>query len=128
MWPGTRSGAVSWAVRCILCTGHSAGRHDGFERGMVMDLVSLIIVWIIGLPLSLILGSFLGVGALLAHRKFATNPGANERILWISFIAFLAGCFGLICILNWEWLLLSVFFAIPLIFGNVMGIHTFTKR
>lgn len=86
-----------------------------------MDLVGSIITWVIGLPMALILGCVLGVGAFLAHRKYTGNPVARERILWVSFVVVLLGFVGVNWLLGPKWLLLVVLLAIPLLCGNFAG-------
>ena len=88
-----------------------------------MDLVGSIITWVIGLPMALILGCFVGVGAFLLLQKHAGNRVARERIMWASFVLALIGLAGVVLILGPKWLLLVAFFAVPLVMGNVAGMH-----
>ena len=89
-----------------------------------MDLVGSIITWVIGLPVALILGCFLGVGAFLLLQKHAGNRVVRERIMWASFAVALIGFVGVVWLLGSKWLLLEAVFVLPLTFGYAMGIHT----
>lgn len=89
-----------------------------------MDLIGAIITWVIGLPVALILGCFLGVGVFLLHRKCSVNQVVRERILWVSFAVALVCLAGVVWVLGPKWLLMAAFFGVPLFVGNVMGVRT----
>lgn len=89
-----------------------------------MDLVGSIITWVIGLPVALILGCFLGVGAFLLLRKDPGNQVIRSRtVVGLAVVTFV-GFVGVILTLGVKWLLLVVAFVLPQIFGYIMGVCT----
>ena len=92
-----------------------------------MDLVGSIIVWVIGLPLAMIIGSLVGVGVFLLHWAYPGDLIVRSRIFAGTVIVALAVFLGVFLTLGMKWMLLVAVFLLPVIFGYVMGVRSEPK-